>query len=247
MATEPMPAFLRIVLTVLKRMAQAFALLIGLIVLYLAYDYYTTTYYYNYKLTLEVEADGKVYSGSSVISVVVRDLRKALWSYPGWKTYSRGGSPWVDLGERGVLLVSIEPAFYIVPDGGERPLGAVGFAFAGYWGGKVPRIELISESHLRQIVKIKERGEVNLDMAQLMWMPNPNAPERAEFFPPKDRSELEKRGIKVRGLYVEMTKDRADDSKMYDKFPWLQKMTKTSPVVHQLPNGLNARTLLGDY
>jgi hypothetical protein len=157
------------------------------------------------------------------------------------------GSLWVDLGERGILLFSIRTAFYVVPNGGQGPLGAAGLALAAYWGAKVPRTGLVSESHLRQIVKIKERGEVNLDMAQLIWMPNPNAPERAEFFPPKDRSELEKRGIKVRGLYVEMTKDRADDSKMYDKFPWLRTMIKTSPVVHQLPNGLNARTLLGDY
>ena len=247
MAETTMPAFLRIVLTVLKRIAQGFALLTGLIVLYLAYDYYKTTYYYNYKLTLEVEADGKVYSGSSIISVVVIDNTKALWVHPAWHSESRGGSPWVDLGEHGILLVSIAPAFYIVPDGGERPLGGGGFALAAYWGAKWPQTPLVSESHLRQIVKIKERGEVNLDMAQLMWMPNPNAPERAEFFPPKDRSELGTRGIKVRGLYVEMTKDRADDSKMYDKFPWLRTMTKTSPVVHQLPNRLNARTLLGDY
>ena len=247
MAGTTMPAFLRIVLTVLKRIAQAFALLIGAIVLYLAYSYFTTVYHYNYKLTLVVEADGKLHSGSSVVAVTVEDNREALWIYPGWKTYARGGSPWVDLGEHGILLVSIAPAFYIVPDGGERPLGGGGFALAAYWGAKWPQTPLVSESHLRQIVKIKERGEVNLDMAQLMWMPNPNAPERAEFFPPKDQSELEKRGIKVRGLYVEMTKDRADDSKMYDKFPWLRKMIKTSPVVHQLPNGLNARTLLGDY
>ncbi|MGE3517221.1 MAG: hypothetical protein AB7H53_18970, partial [Hyphomicrobium sp.] len=121
------------------------------------------------------------------------------------------------------------------------------FALAAYWGAKWPQTPLVSESHLRQIVKIKERGEVNLDMAQLMWMPNPNAPERAEFFPPKDRSELGTRGIKVRGLYVEMTKERADYSGIFAKFPWLEAMQKTSPVVHQLPNRLNARTLLGDY
>ena len=62
------------------------------------------------------------------------------------------------------------------------------------------------------ITKIKERGEVRPDRAQLVWMPDASGPTSAEFFPPNDLSELEARGIKIRGLYVEITSERADYS-----------------------------------
>ena len=99
-------------LNLVKRLAQGLALLIAAVGLYLAYSIYTTTYRYNYKLTLEVEADGKVYSGSSVISVTANDNHKALWVYPGWSTSAWGVSPWVDLGARGVVFVSIAATVY---------------------------------------------------------------------------------------------------------------------------------------
>lgn len=234
-------------LNMVKRLAQGIALVLAAVFLYFAYSFYTTTYHYNYKLTLVVEADGKVHSGSSIISVTVYDNRKALWTHPGWKSVAWGGSPWVDLGEHGVMLVSSKPTFYQVPDGAHRPLGVAGFALAAFWGAKLPIVDLVSEKNLTQIVKIKERGEVSLDLAQLIWMPDPNRPRSAEFYPPNDQAELETRGIQVRGLFVEMTNERADYSATYDKFPWLKGMQESSPVVHQLPNGLNARTLLGDY
>ncbi len=229
-------------LNFLKRLAQGIALLVGAIVLYVAYSYYTTVYHYNYRLTLEVEADGKVYSGSSVISVQVEDNRKALWVYPGWATSAWGGSPWVDLSERGVVLVAVEPIFYQAPIGSSRPYGGGALASIAFFPGKE-----LGANDLIQMSKLKERGEINPDRAQIIWMPNPNSPRSAEFFPPNDQAEFETRGIKVRGLYVEMTNEKADFTAIHGKFPWLKTMSKTNPVDHQLPNGLNARTLMGEY
>ena len=234
-------------LNFLKRVAQGIALLVGAIVVYLAYSYYTTVYHYNYKLTLVVEADGKVHSGSSVISVAVNDNRGASWTRSGWKLSAWGASPWVDLGQIGIVLVSVEPAFYQAPNGAQRPFGGSAFAFAAFVGVKSPLVDLITEANVARIINSKERGLVNPNQAQLIWMPHRDAPKRAEFYPPNDRSELETRGIKVRGLYVEMTNERADYSAIYDRFPWLKNMSQTSPLDHQLPNGLNARTLLGEY
>ena len=142
------------------------------------------------------------------------------------------------------MLVSVEPTFYPAPNGTPRPRAAGGFPLSAYFPGAEP---LLSEENLTQIVKIKRRGEVSLDLAQLMWMPYPNAPRSAEFFPPNDRSELESRGIKVLALYLEMTNERADFTAIHEKFPWLKIMSKTNPVNHELPNGLNARTLMGEY
>ena len=234
-------------LNFLKRVAQGIALLVGAICLYLAYSYFTTVYHYNYRLTLEVEADGKVYSGSGVVSATVYDNRGAWWTRSGWKLSAWGASPWVDLGQIGIVLVSVEPAFYLAPNGAQRPLGGSAFAFAAFVGVKSPLVDLITEANVARIINSKERGLVNPNQAQLIWMPHRDAPKRAEFYPPNDRSELETRGIKVRGLYVEITNERADYSAIYDRFPWLKNMSQTSPLDHQLPNGLNARTLLGEY
>ena len=234
-------------LNFLKRVAQGIALLVGAIVLYLAYSYYTTVYHYNYRLTLEVEADGKVYSGSSVISVTVYDNRQARWSHPGWATSAWGGSPGVDLGECGVLLVSVEPTFYQVSPGVHRPFGGAALPFAAFFGAKPPLLGELNEANLIQMSTIRKRGEVSPLLAQLMWMPAANRPKSAEFFPPNDQAELETRGITVRSLFVEMTNERANYSAIYDRFPWLKNMSQTSPLDHQLLNRLNARTLLGEY
>lgn len=242
-----MTSLLIFLLNLLKRVAQGIALLVGAIVLYLAYSYFTTVYHYNYRLTLEVEAGGKVYSGSSVISATVYDKRGAWWTPSGWKLSAWGASPWVDLGERGLLLVAVRPAFYQAPNGAQRPFGGGAFAFAAFVGVKSPLVDLITEANVARIINSKERGLVSPDRVQLIWMPHRNAPKSAEFYPPNDQSELETRGIKVRGLYVEITNERANYSAIHDKFPWLKGMQESSPVVHQLPNGLNARTLLGDY
>jgi len=242
-----MTSLLIFLLNLLKRVAQGIALLLGAIVLYVAYSYYTTVYHYNYKLTLVVEADGKVHSGSSIISVFVEDNRGARWVHSGWKSLAWGGSPWVDLGERGVLLVSIEPAFYQAPNGTQRPFAAAALAPAAILGAKQLLAGVFSEVDLTRVINTKGPVEVNLDLAQLMWMPAANRPKSAEFFPPNDQAELETRGIQVRGLFVEMTNERADYSAIYDRFPWLKTMQTRNPVAHQLPNGLSARTLLGEY
>lgn len=242
-----MTSLLIFLLNLLKRVAQGIALLVGAIVLYLAYSYFTTVYHYNYRLTLEVEADGKVYSGSGVVSATVYDNRGAWWTRSGWKLSAWGASPWVDLGERGLLLVAVEPTFYQAPNGAQRPFGGSAFAFAAFVDVKPPLVDLITEANVARIINSKERGLVSPDRAQLIWMPHRNAPKSAEFYPPNDQSELEARGIQFRGLYVEMTNERADYSAIYDKFPWLKNMSRTSPLDHQLPNGLNARTLLGEY
>ena len=234
-------------LNLLKRVAQGIALLVGAICFYLVYSYFTTVYHYNYRLTLEVEADGKVYSGSSVISVQVEDNRQALWVHPGWATSAWGASPWVDLGERGVVLVSVEPMIRTLQERASLPFGGGSFALAAFLRNEPPFNDLFNELNLTRIAKIKERGEVKPDRAQLVWMPDPNKPKGAQFFPPNDQSELEARGINVRALYVEMTSERADYSAIYEKFPWLKSMSQTSPLKHRLPNGLNARTLLGEY
>lgn len=242
-----MTSLLIFLLNLLKRVAQGIALLVGAIVLYLAYSYFTTVYHYNYRLTLEVEAGGKVYSGSSVISVTVYDNRKALWTHPGWKSVAWGGSPWVDLGERGVLLVSVEPMIRTLQERASLPFGGGSFALAAILQNEPPFHDLFNELNLTRIAKIKKRGEVKPDRAQLVWMPDPNRPRSAQFFSPNDQFELEARGINIRALYVEMTSERADYSAIYDKFPWLKSMSQTSPLKHRLPNGLNARTLLGEY
>jgi hypothetical protein len=81
-------------------------ILIAAVVTWFKWTFPTASY--RYRLTVAVEVDGQVHSGSSVIELWIRFNPRTLWSAVG--TYNdgiRGQAALVDLGARGVLVAAL--------------------------------------------------------------------------------------------------------------------------------------------
>ena len=80
-------------------------LTVGAGVLYFAFQYWANVKVFRYRLTMEIEADGKLLAASSIIEV------KYLIGYDGlknWNTRVRGVAPMIDLGPHGTLIAALE-------------------------------------------------------------------------------------------------------------------------------------------
>jgi hypothetical protein len=80
-------------------------LAVGTAVLYFAYQYYANVKVFRYRLTMEIEADGKLHSASSIIEV------KYIIGYDGlknWNTRVRGVAPMIDLGPHGTIIAAFD-------------------------------------------------------------------------------------------------------------------------------------------
>ena len=78
---------------------------LGMAVLYVAYHYYANVKVFRYRLTMDIEADGKMHSASSIIEV------KYIIGYDGlkqWNTQVRGVAPMIDLGAHGTIIAALE-------------------------------------------------------------------------------------------------------------------------------------------
>ncbi len=86
-----------------KKIFIAVILIVGVTILWkIAYPVHT----YRYRLTIDIEKNGIVHSGSSVIELITtRNLLLAgLDNIPEWETYPRGEAVFVDLGDGDNLI-----------------------------------------------------------------------------------------------------------------------------------------------
>ena len=67
------------------------------------YGYYTTHHTFRFRLSMEIEADGKVHSGSSIIEVTYSE---GGINTRRWVTQHRGVTPMVDLGRHGTVMAA---------------------------------------------------------------------------------------------------------------------------------------------
>jgi len=93
-------------------------------------------YTHHYRLTLEVEADGEVHTGSGVIAVVWR--YGGTWETPdeygAWHETVRGQAVAVDLGRRGLLIARLEDEGYF----GGVPIEKIAQAVIGSAAAGIP-------------------------------------------------------------------------------------------------------------
>ena len=85
-----------------------FILAIALLGCYAFYKWYYPTYFWNQKLTIEIEVGGQIVSGSSVTRIVWwRNFFSGGWGGAHMHTSHTGEAVVVDLGERGVLFAPL--------------------------------------------------------------------------------------------------------------------------------------------
>lgn len=210
------------------------------------YYYAFPTYEHRFRLTFQVEVNGQVKEGSGVITVYDR-YNPMVSGGPVWHRTARGPSPWIDLGERGVLLVAIIPHVPFVYE--PPPYAASHLSFVGYFDAKYPDIG-VSDDRVGDIRKQKGLRKLRADqMPEFIWLPDPLRRASAQNVPAHLISETIS-GVRLLGATIEITDDQPDVS-LYSKLPWLaaleQQENKTGITIRPAPFELHARNIIGEY
>lgn len=166
------------------------------------------TYSYRYRLTIAIEIDGKVHSGSSVIEVIWRE-RPGIGSF---SSYIRGQAVFIDLQSRGAIVATLT--------NGESYGPAQDGSLSVLW--LVPRAFLLRDSgdDLPKLPTLRGRRELApTNMPRLIWFPDVAEPKTARRFTAADIPTLFGPGARLRTAEVEIT-DAPIVVDIDKKFPW---------------------------
>jgi hypothetical protein len=198
----------------LGTVALCLAILIGGVVVWWHIKY--PTYSYRYRLTLAIEVDGKVHTGSSVIEIIW-STGPTLGDVGPYHPSVRGQAALIDLGERGAIITALvapshdERGSIVWPEG-VSALWLVPFAF-----GKGRNNDELPQLH--QLSGHKDLAAEN--MPRLIWFANLTDPKTARRLKPSDIPSLFGSSARISAAYVEITRDPIviDIDK---KLPWYE-------------------------
>jgi len=186
---------------------------------YSAYDQAFPSGTLRYRLTLEVEVDGKIEVGSSVIEARYEIPPRWMLGANRIVTTVRGEAVTVDLRSRGILCVlligvpAVSPGDYIA-DADAMPLRE--FALASSIGG-------LEESTLKRLHTLRARSEVAFpSLPMLVWFRDPNDPKTVELVPPTGLEKQVGSGVHLKRVTIESTSDHVTTG-IEGKLPWLPK------------------------
>lgn len=177
---------------------------------YAVWEVMYPTYTHRYRLTIDVDLDGKIHSGSSVVEVSARSQPKLLPDV-GAIIKLRGEAVYVDLGQAGNLVAILA-------------LGPTGNDVDGMKYLALRAFAVESQQPLGQFMVISEMtGRRDLQGASipaLVTFDNPERPATAKLIPRERLSGSLMSGAKFRGAWIELTRDPVTKS-IDQKLPWV--------------------------
>lgn len=141
---------------------------------------------YRYRLTIAVEANGQVYSGSSVIEV-------KYTFHPSWfaggtfESHVKGQAVLIDMGARSVLLALLHSGTGSghVGNDADALAGRAFLQFPGRGASGFP----VTFDNVRAISRMRGSVDLTLDnLPPFIWLPDVTNPETAVFASPADFS-----------------------------------------------------------
>ena len=192
--------------------------------MYGLYLYLFPTYTHRYRLTVEVEMDGKVVSGSGVIEVANQYLPPFLLSPFDHSTSIKGRAPLIDLGRHGVLLAVLRPHSFH-DNLNPRPVSARYLAVAAFYGAKaLPHGDgwmTPTGPAWREISKAKGTRELSPEAYPgFVWLSDPTSRGSAVPVLDRDMATTIHPSARIRSVVLEITSDRFSDE-IFQKLPWL--------------------------
>lgn len=160
------------------------------------------TYSYRYRLTLSIEIDGKVHTGSSVIEIIWSGGPE-IGDVGHYHPSIRGQATLVDLGEHGAIVAALVAPSHdaggrIVWPEGVSALWLVPYAFSR---GR-------NDDELPQLRELGGRKELTLDnMPRLIWFANLADPQTARRVKPSEIPAQLGSNARLSAAYVEITSD----------------------------------------
>lgn len=176
----------------MKRLGIAFAILIACVVLYrLKYPTYT----YRYRMTVNVEVDGEMRSGSSVIEVRVTE-QPAIIINP-ISTRTEGEAVFVDLGGQRSLVALLASGDYALDQ--EFPNYVVPLLFRSETNGRLASIPSLRGK--------RELGGKDLPTPTLVTFSDANNSATLKVVRPEQLERAFGSNVHWRGVVIEMTTD----------------------------------------
>ncbi|WP_143271553.1 hypothetical protein [Bradyrhizobium mercantei] len=190
------------------------------------YQWAYPTYSYRYRLTIDIETDGKLHSGSSVVEVIwYAHLMPALVSF---SSELRGQAALVDLGPRGVVVATL-----VANDWGEHNTNA---GWGALW--LVPRAFGVEDTidGLPAVTRLRGKRKLGLNnLPRLLWFSNPQDPHTAKTILVDEIASVLGPSARFAGASVEMTSDPLVID-IRQKLPWVDLYPDTNRLY--LPNNL---------
>jgi hypothetical protein len=177
------------------------------------------SYVHRYRLTVEIEADGKLHEGSGVVEVSVNSHGPLEGLISGaFDLTMQGRAALVDIAPHGVILAVLSPhpiQASFVP----RPVDGLHLAFIGYSGPNPQSDALERGRTIRYETGIKFIPEDKYPA--FVWMSDPK--DRGSAIPilARDMPAVIDPSVRVKSVSVEMTSDPFSDE-LFQKLPWLQ-------------------------
>jgi hypothetical protein len=206
-------------------------LLLFLVWFYFAYPSFFhlsyPSYTYHYRLTLEIEAAGKVHTGSSVFAVNWR-WRAAPDVYGAWTDTVQGQAVAVELGQRGLLLARLDDEGYF----GGVPVQEIAQIVIGSVVTETPPAAVVNSGYAswqlnratRTALRKLEGRRIALSpsgaMPSLVWLPDPGNPASAVPVPRADLLPAIVPDADLRGAWIEITHDSVTTD-LFARLPWL--------------------------
>ena len=206
------------------------------------YWYKYPNYSYRYRLTVNIEVDGKIHSGSSVIEVKWRG-GPVIGDGGPFGPSVKGQAALVDLGDRGMVVASLLGETWGHP-----------YSSTGGWGALWIAAEAFgNHSTAQEIPHLPElRGKRDLaldNMPRFLWFSNPQDPTTAKILLLQDIPVAFGPSARFVGASVEITNDPIVTD-IRQKIPWLKPLEEKPPLenIIYLPNklGINRYMFIGD-
>ncbi len=175
---------------------------------------------HRYRLTVEIEADGKVHTGSGVVQVQWFEL---IMSQRTENSRVEGRAPLVDLGKHGVVVAALKNNIRSVQFKPE-PRDAEYLALEAFYGRPTWATKKVSQQRKAYAAIGGETGRRALPEASyppFIWLPNPGDRGSAQPMMARDFSSKIDPSVKIRSVTVEMTNDPFDNN-LFEKLPWLE-------------------------
>lgn len=177
------------------------------------------TYSYRYRLTISVELDGKVHTGSSVIEI--------RWighpNLPDAGSFSpqvRGQAAFIDLGLSGAIVAALGTGT------GQTSPGAPDHAVSAVWFAARAFGNQSTNKELPALEKLRGRRDLTPNnMPRLIWFPKIADPTSAKRFAAGDIMALLGPSARVVAAYVEIT-DAPIIIDIDKKFPWFSMLNR---------------------
>jgi hypothetical protein len=199
----------KIAIAMLKWPAIALAVVVVIVALYkLKYP----TYSYRYRMIVNVEVDGQLRSGLSVIEVNVGKQPVFLPDVNPLTYSERGEAALVDLGNGRNVVALL--AFGAFAENWANPAHLVTTHF---------KMDLFDDRQLASLHKLRGRWELD-DLPTLVTFSNPNDPATVRLVSAYQLEQTFGPGVRWRGVVIEMTTDPVTVA-IEAKLPWVTKLT----------------------